>query len=347
MEARIYDRNLNFKGVIENHTSLIWARKYYEPGNFEIHAPITDRNLALLAKGNIISKRDSKEAGVIEDIENEESDIKNEITAKGRFLSCYMDRRLIKSTVNFSGKVEVAMRQLLTGATAIPLVELGALNGFTETVEFQATMKNLMSYETKLAKSAAIGYRFRPDFRAKKIYFETYKGTDRTTAQGINARVIFSESYNNLNNVIYRYNDQQYRTKAIVGGEGEGAARVYVEVGGGEGLDLREVFVDAKDIQSEGMTTAAYRAALTQRGLEALATNIISESVECETEADINFKYKTHYDLGDIVTVKKKKWGITLNQRITELQEVYEYGGMYVVPTMGDALPEKIDWSDK
>lgn len=34
-------------------------------------------------------------------------------------------------------------------------------------------------------------------------------------------------------------------------------------------------------------------------------------------------------------------------QRITELQEVYEYGGMYVVPTMGDALPEKIDWSDK
>ena len=73
----------------------------------------------------------------------------------------------------------------------------------------------------------------------------------------------------------------------------------------------------------------------------------VSESVECETEADKNFKYKTHYDLGDIVTVKKKKWGIVLNQRITELQEVYEYGGMYVVPTMGDALPEKIDWSDK
>lgn len=347
MEARIYDRDLNFKGIIENHTSLIWTRKYFEPGNFEIHAPITDGNLQLLKKGNIISKRGSAEAGVIEDLENEESDIKNEITAKGRFLSAYMDRRLIKSTVNFSGKIEIAMRQLLTGATAIPLVELGALNDFSEKVEFQATMKNLMQYETKLARAGAIGYRFRPDFRNKKIFFETYKGADRTTTQGINSRVIFSESYNNLNNVIYKYNDQQYRTKAIVGGEGEGAARVYVEVGGGEGLDLRELFVDAKDIQSEGLTAAEYRAALTQRGREALATNVISESVECETEADINFKYKVHYDLGDIVTVKKKKWGIVLNQRITELQEVYEYGGMYVVPTMGDALPEKIDWSDK
>ena len=141
MEVRIYDRDLNFKGVIENHTSLIWTRKYYEPGNFEIHAPITEQNLRLLAKGNIISKRGSSEAGVIEDIENEESDLKNEITAKGRFLSSYMDRRLIKSTVNFSGKIEVAMRNLLSGVTAIPLVELGTLNGFTETVEFQATMK--------------------------------------------------------------------------------------------------------------------------------------------------------------------------------------------------------------
>ena len=198
MEVRIYDRDLNFKGVIENHTSLIWTRKYYEPGNFEIHAPITEQNLRLLAKGNIISKRGSSEAGVIEDIENEESDLKNEITAKGRFLSSYMDRRLIKSTVNFSGKIEVAMRNLLSGVTAIPLVELGTLNGFTETVEFQATMKNLMTYETKLAKAGTIGYRFRPDFRNRKIIFETYKGTDRTTAQGINSRVIFSESYNNL-----------------------------------------------------------------------------------------------------------------------------------------------------
>lgn len=51
MEVRIYDRDLNFKGVIENHTSLIWTRKYYEPGNFEIHAPITEQNLVYWQKG--------------------------------------------------------------------------------------------------------------------------------------------------------------------------------------------------------------------------------------------------------------------------------------------------------
>lgn len=346
MEIRIYRPDLYRAGQIENHTSLIWTRKFYEPGNFELHAPITEENLALLQPGNIVSKKGSSEAGVIEDIEKEESDIKNEITVKGRFLSSYMDRRLIKSTVNFSGLVEVAMRQLLQGVTPIPLVRLGELHGFEDRVEFQATMKNLQSYETKLSKTGAIGYRFTPDFINHVIIFDTYKGKDRTVNQNQNSRVIFSESYSNLNNAIYKYNDQKLKTCAIVGGEGEGSARVYYTVGGGDGLALREIFVDAKDINSEGLTAAEYKAALIQRAQEALNENIISESLECETEAEINFQYKVDYDLGDIVTVKKKKWGLYMNQRITELQEVYEYGGMYVVPTLGDPLSEKIDWGE-
>lgn len=346
MEIRIYRPDLYRSGQIENHTSLIWTRKFYEPGTFELHAPITDENLELLQPGNIVGKKGAEEAGVIEDIEKEESDIKNEITVKGRFLSSYTDRRLIKNTVNFSGFVEVAMRQLLQGVTPIPLVELGELHSFPEKVEFQATMKNLQEYLTKLSKTGQIGYKLTPDFVQRKLIFDTYKGKDRTIGQTENPRVIFSESYNNLNNAIYKYNNQKLKTYAVVGGEGEGSKRVYYTLGGGEGLNLREVFVDAKDISSEGLTAAQYKAALLQRAQEKLNEAIVSESLECETEAEINFRYKEDYDLGDIVTVKKKKWGLYMDQRITELSEVYEYGGLYVVPTLGDPLPEKIDWGD-
>lgn len=346
MEIRIYDANLYRQGQIENQTSLIWTRKFYEPGTFELHAPITDENLRLLQPGNIVGKKGSEEAGIIEDLEKEESDIKNEVTAKGRFLSGYMDRRLVKQTVNFEGRIEVAMRQILSGAVAIPLVELGELHGFTETIRFQATMKNLQSLETKLSKSGAIGYRFTPDFINKRIVFDLYQGKDRTFRQTVNNRVIFSEDYNNLNNALYKYNDQGLRTYAVVGGEGEGSARKYVTIGGGSGLGLRELFVDAKDIQSEGLTTAEYEEALLQRGREALNEAIVSESLECETEAAINFTYKEDYDLGDIVTIRKKKWGLYMNQRITELQEVYQYGSLTVVPTFGDPLPETVNFNE-
>lgn len=346
MEVRIYRQDLFRIGQIENQTSLIWTRKFYEPGTFELHAPITDENLYLLQENNIIGKKGSAEAGIIEDIEKEESDIKNEITVKGRFLSSYMDRRLIKKTVNFSGEIEVAMRQLYSGAIPIPLVELGNLNGFTERAEFQVTMKNLLAYENKLSRAGAIGFRFRPDFVNHKIIFETYHGKDRTLSQHTNNRVIFSEDYNNLNNALYKYNNQNLKTFAVVGGQGEGDARTYYELGGGQGYDLREVFVDAKDINPDGMTAAQYKAALLQRAQETLNESIVSESLECETEAAINFTYKEDYDLGDIVTVRKKKWNLYMNQRITELSEVYEYGGMTVVPTFGDPLPEKIKWDE-
>lgn len=350
MEIRFYDRDLNFQGVMENQTSLIWIRKYNAPGTFELHTPVTSDNLKLTKRTNLIWIKGASSAGVIEDSWPQEDRAQgtSEITVSGRFLSSYMDRRLIKGTVYFDGLVEVAMRQLLSGVVEIPLVQLGDLQGIESTISFQATYKNLLTYEEKLAKSAGAGFRFRPDFENKVIYFEVFEGVDRSISQTANSRVIFSENYGNLNGVSYRENDQLYKNLAYVGGEGEGSERIYVTVGdeSATGLDLREVFVDAKDISSEDLTEEEYLAALTTRGQEKLNEDIISTSLDCETEANANFQYKVDYDLGDIVTVRKKDWGLSVDLRITEIQETYERGGMTVTPTFGDPMPESIDWSD-
>lgn len=343
---RIFSQEMEFLGIMENQTSIIWTRRYRKPGNFEVHAPITQTNLKLIKRGNLVWKRNSVEAGVIEDIRLEESNTTNSMIIKGRFLSSYMDRRLIRGTFTFSGKTEMAMRKLLSEETkTIPNVSLGTFNDFDETVAFQVTCKNLLEHEQKLAMASNIGFRFRPDFKEKTIIFETYKGIDRTVSKGVAGRVVFSENYNNLNNAIYQENDQLLKTLAYVGGEGEGADRVYVAVGSGEGLELREIFVDAKDLRKEDLTDEAYESLLIQRGNEVLAQNVEAESFECDTGADVNFVYKKDYDLGDVVTIKKRAWGITQDKRIEEIQEIYEYGQMRVVPTFGSALPETVDWS--
>ncbi len=347
MEVRVYNADLYRVGQVENQTSIRWTRKFFEAGEFEIHAPITPKNLKLFTEGNIVSIKDAKEAGVIEDIEKEESDKKNEITIKGRFLSSYADRRVIKRVVNYdNAKIENVMRELLTICDEIPLVELGELHGFTPTISFQATYRNLQTVLTKIAKYGLIGYRFTPDFDKHKIIFDTMQGTDHSYAQNKNKRVLFTESYNNLKNAIYKFNNQALKTVAIVGGQGEGEARTIVTVGSGSGLNLREIFVDARDISPDGLTAAQYRAALYQRGEEALNDAIAAESLQSEVDPQTNFTYKEDYDLGDIVTIKKKSWGLYMNQRISQIEEVYEYGGGYVVPTLGDPLPETIDWGD-
>ena len=350
MEVRIYTAEMQFLGLIENQTSVLWNRKYFEPGDFELYCPVTPNNHALLKRGRLVWIRGAAEAGVIESVMMEQNDVKNQITAKGRFLSSYMSRRLIRPVYNIqNGLVETAMRAILSNAVPIPLVQLGPVRGFTERVSFQATYKNLQDYETKLAKYANIGYRFRPDFTNKTITFELYKGLDRTFNQTDRPRVVFSEGYNNILSARYTVNDQLLKTVCYVGGQGEGSARTYAIAGDDSltGLARREVYINASDISRENLTDSEYMAALVQRGNNELREDALAESVECVTDANSNFKYKRDYELGDIVAVRKENWNVSTNLRITELTEIYEYGAMKVSPVFGTPLPSSIDWSEK
>lgn len=347
MEIRVYTPELKFLGVIESFKSLIWRRKYYEPGQFELHAPGTKENIELLKAGNIITKRGSKEAGVIGEFKDTEKGRDSQIIRKGYFLSVYLDRRLIKTTVTFNGTYENAMRHLVTQVTPIPLLELGKLNNYKETARLQVTYKQLGTYLTKIAKCSGLGYRIRPDFKTKKLYFEVYSGVDHTTKQKEEPHVIFSGKYENLNKVDYAANDNKYKNKFYIGGQGEGKDRI-VEIldYGATGTDLREVFIDAKDLKQGDLTEQQYREVLRQRGKEKAENFKRYESMEAEV-ADTNFKYKVHWDLGDKVTALKKEWGLTLHKRITEVEEVYENGGITITPVLGNIQPDTIDLSEE
>lgn len=349
MEIRIYDANMDFHGLIENQTSVLWNRKYFESGSFELYCPITPNNMSLIQRGHLVWIRGAKEAGVIESIRLEQTNIKNEITAKGRFLESYLSRRLIYPTYTASNKlVEVAMHEIVSRAVALPLVRMGELQGFTDRVTFQATYKNVLDYETKLAKFANIGFRMVPDFSNKTITFECYRGLDHSWNQSDRTRVIFSQAYNNIASAVYNENDQLLKTVCFVGGEGEGSARTIAIAGDNSltGLERREVFINASDLRSEGLTASEYEKNLIQRGNNELQHDALAQTFECDTDANRNFMYKRDYDLGDIVTIKKENWGVSADMRMAGLTEVYEYGAVRVSPVFGNPLPETIDWSE-
>lgn len=348
MEIRIYSRDLRFQGISENQTSVIWTRRYFEPGDFAIQAPITDNNVGLYRPGNLVWIQGAVEAGIIEDLKYNETQRKNSMTIKGRFLESYMTRRIIRSTFNFSGYTEVAMRNLFMSVESLPYIELGELQGFDEMVDFQCSWKELLSTETKLARSSNLGFRFRPSFTKRKIYFDIYKGFNRARSQHERSYAEFSDEFDNINEAIYTVNNQLEKNVAYVLGEGEGADRTQVIVGDNSstGYDRKELYVDARDISSEGLTPAQYQLALIQRGIEKLNENIASNSLECVTIPLGNFVYKKNYDLGDIVTTKKNNWGVSQDLRITEIQEVYEHGAMQVIPTLGNPLPTTLNMED-
>lgn len=344
MDLYIYDRSINQLGIIDIYSSLRWRRKYYEPGEIELHCTLTDENKSMLKSGNIIRRKDRTEFAVINSVEiNNDS---KEITVKGSMGSVILKDRIITPTVSFSSAaVEMAMQNIVYSNCILnrPIsnLSLGTLAGYTATCSFQATYSNVLDVLKSLGKSANLGFRMRLDAENKKIIFEVYAGTNHSTDQSTNPIVTFSEEFENLTSEQYIYNDANYKNFAYVGGEGEDSNRIIITVDNTNGEERRELFVDAKDLQKGTLTDSEYSAQLTQRGLEKLATDCKSETISGDIVDTANFQYMTDWNLGDIVTFKSN--GITLNQRVTEVEEVDENSVLTVTPVCGSPLPETLN----
>ena len=341
IEVRIYNPELKLQGVIDEFSSLIWIRRYQTPGEFELRTPYAAESKNLLIPENIVQKFDGDEvveAGVIENLQMN----KDQIVVKGRFLESYLERRLIKETQYYTGNAEDSLRRIVSNMVPIPLLTLGADRGLSESLEFQATYKTVLSIVQKVCKGTTLGFRIRPDFSSRKLYFEVYKGVDRTSSAA--AKVIFSEKYDNLLNEVYTYDSTNYRTKAFVT-QLVNDVRTAYSVGGGSGLGLREVHA-ATQVDTNGRTAAEIRQSMERQGQRVLEARTVNESFTFSTDADSPFKYRKDYDIGDLTHVKHIAWNIDLALRITEIEEDYEGGDREIILTCGSSLPEVIDFEE-
>lgn len=338
IELYIYDKDLNFKGVIDEYTSLRWRRKYFEAGEIELHLKATPDNIALFKKDNIIIREESEEAGFVKSVQIIENTNSTELVVIGRFLSYLLYRRIVRRRIIFTGKILAGMRVVLNRMTPFSRLEITETTIDSENVTFQVTYKNVYNHIMKLAKAANVGFRIIADIENKKYKFENYEGLDRTVEQHNNSYYVFSEEYSNINKADYLNDSGTLCTYVLVGGEGEGDNRVLVEIDNTTGLhdfDIVETFVDAKSESKGDLTTSEYKAVLQEKGNEKIAA--ISESIKYEVYAD---DYKKGWDLGDIVTVKKESWNIQENLRITEVEEVIEGNKITITPTFGTPLKE-------
>ncbi len=152
------------------------------------------------------------------------------------------------------------------------------------------------------------------------LYFDTYKGADKTT------EVIFSADLGNLDEMVYTETAVDDKTTVYIGGAGEGADREMEVVGDdAAGLDRIEVFSDARDVD-EGDTEELINRA------EQLLTS--TQKAITATLMQGNF------ELGDLVTVRivrpsldgntKKDETTDLHLRITEMAVARQDGEEHI-----------------
>jgi hypothetical protein len=356
MELYIFNRSIEFQGILEGYTSLRWTRRYYKSGEFELQCALTPENLYLLQEENIIYKKGDNEAGYIEYRNlKQDAEGKEILVIKGKFITSYLNQRIIWGTEILNVTAENAMRTLVDhncinptdNSRIIPNLILGTLNNFTQTVNYQVSYANLSDELENLSNLSNLGHRVNFDIANKKLIFDVYEGLDRSVNQSINPRAIFSKEFENILEQEYVDSLNNYRNLALVGGIGEGSARKLAIVGNSAGLDRFETFVDQKDLSNEVdsvvMADVDYNNLLIGKGNETLSETKEIQTFDSKINLNSNLKYKVDFDLGDIITIVSKKWGITLDSRITEIEEVYEEAGPQLNATFGNNIPILID----
>lgn len=350
MRLIVLDEDFETLGAIPLFRTLIWIRRYQKLGAFELYT--TKEYFPLLSKGRYLYRNDAEELGVIDEVNYAQDDSgSREIFAKGNFAECLLQNRVISESTALSGSLELAMRNLVTKFAISPKdpgriikhLRLGTTNGLKPTVNMQALGDDLSAKLYALGNAENISHRVRYDYQTNDLAFEVWEGKDRRDSQTENSWAIFSNSFYNIRDAIYNRDSSSYKNFAYVAGEGEGNARVIVEVDlrSDKSEERREIFVDARDLQSgdgngNKLSAAQYRALLVQRGKEKLIEYQKVETVTSSVDSHANLEYKKDYDLGDYCTYINTEIGIETAQRITEIMETYEGGSIELIVTFGN-----------
>lgn len=337
MQLIIFDKDFQTIGSIGIFNTLLWRRRYYSPGMFELYVPA--EYFGLINTGRYLYRNDRMELGVIREVNFTRGE-RSERTAycKGYFAEHLLNNHVLYPAFNETGTPEMLARSVVdqyvinpdNADRRNPYIRLGDMTGGGGTVTLQNTGDCVGDRLYDTLKTQEMSQRLVFDYLENTLAYEVWKGLDRTDMQTENSWAIFSDSFCNIKSAQYDRDESDCKNVAYVAGEGEGAARKVIEVDIRQNPDeeRRELWVDARDLQQHSnnveYTDAQYHDLLFQRGLEKLADYAGIEKIDSDVDPSANLVYGIDFDLGDLCTYRYNDVNIECSKRITEIQEVLE-----------------------
>ncbi len=361
MELYVFDTELNRIGIIDDFINLQISRNYNKISELTLNVEGSKANIELLQKGFILVKSDDLQRGYLilhrEYIDENSSEL--EIIAPS--LNILLNRRIVLGQQEFTGNIENVMKSFVeVNAVSpantnriIPNLTIATNNGINITTTEGTSNSQLDEFLFEVANKHDISWDVLINVTTKKLVFTTWKGVDRSTEQTVNPHVIFSKDFDNILSQNYIESDMDYKSTAIVAGEGEGLERAYITVNDGiSGYERHETFVDARDLQSTyrnendeetTLTTAEYQTLLIERGRNKLGEFNKITTFESEVDMYSQFRYGVDYFLGDKVSIKNDDLNIIMHTRIISVTETHDRQRATIEINFGDNIPTLLD----
>lgn len=362
----VFDKTLRKINTIRKYTFAQYVDKFRDVGTFKITAQLVDENLYLLQDSQFYVLFDGVVFGRVDKVlKDSDSEYDKTIEITGQLAPVFFTQRVNYKTITYNGTTARYIGALISHN--IP-TEKSDPRHLDITVKYEdsdyldancrkISRKKTGGYmwdEMSLAmEQDNLGIFFEPNFDSLKNTSEedgtqiqawnltVTAGKDRTkdNTQG-NTPVVFSQSVSNIKRSTYSLNSEDYCNSAVVAGEGDGNARKWFtfDINSKEskfepnsGWGLRELFIDARDIQSENdngettMTDEEYKKALNDRAESKAVDSMLTKSYSSTViTSNDKYVYNRDYRKGDTVTVVDQEIGVTLDAQITTVTKTYQ-----------------------
>lgn len=353
----VLDDTMRIVDILRKYEYSQYEYKAREIGTFTINAMLDKENLYLMDKTkNYYVLLDHDVFGIIESIKREsDSETSKVFTIKGSLALKLLEYRVIKGQVTFKGKsykyIEELVKQNLIMsddenrniALAVEFENEERLKQVCSMIDKQVTGGSLWDEISEVAEADKLRIALRPNVvvinteHPQNIDGWTLiigAGEDRTrhrTDKTVSS-VVFSQSLSNIANTDYTVDRSKLRNTVYIAGEGEGTDRKWYNIdvnsdvtfGERKGWNRKELWVDARDVQSEQdskkLTDAEYEELMKQRADEKAKDNDLSEEYTATvTDITKQYTYKKDYNIGDFVTVADEELGMEIDAQITNV----------------------------
>lgn len=353
MEFWILNEDFESIYIVDKAESLLWTDRYNGAGDFEIYTAL-DYDLFDHARQDYYLYFSESDRMMIIDSRTIETAFSSgaHLKIQGESLESILKRRILWQQTTLNGYIEGQVKKILDENVINPADSKRRIPNFRfvysgdsriQSTKVEQTYTGNTLYDVICEQCEINELGWQVTLNPNDLYFEfkLYDTTDRSYDQDANPYVVFSPDFENIRSANYYESNREFKNLALVAGEDEhvGSGRRTVEVGDTTltGLARREMFVDARDLQSEKdddttMSDEEYEACLTTRGEAKLAEHPDQALFEGEVEPSTTYVYGRDFYLGDTVQVKNE-FGIMAKSRVDEIIFSFDGDGKLIVPT--------------
>lgn len=381
MELRVFTRDLEPLGIVDELISTIWQPTYWQQGNYDdckLLAPVTDNNNNLLVKGNIVvlhgeAAEYTDEYGewrramqiTYRHITKDENNTE-QIELQGCFLKKWLSKRVLLSNQIITGTNQSIINALVVNNVGDNAISARQFENFIM-LQQDSLGGSSVDYTTKYgdgladavyerALSGKLGYDILVNERNRLYGFWLYKGNDMSSGNSEgNTPCIFSRDFDNVTEQDYTESIENMKNVCYCTSAADEDGTIYAqEVYEDEqaGIDRDEFYVDMTNIswtvkdeqgQETRLTPEQYIELMTTEGYAQLDDYGEVMTFESTINTSKNLQYKRDFNVGDIVTTIEKNWGIRIDARITKIGETWQNGKHTLEVTFGESMPTLLD----